>query len=104
MAHLIIWLENAKVAFELQKNWYLNMMGKRAARKFTDAILRDIDLLGDFPYLGQTEPLLKDLPEQYRSLVCGKHFKIVSFIEEHIVYIVAIRDCRQAPEKLTEMI
>ena len=101
MTYSIFWLENAKQAFERQKNWYLNMMGKQAAKKFTNSILKDTERLGTFPYLGQIEPLLEDLPEQYRSLVSGKHFKIVYFIENATIYIVALRDCRQAPDLFT---
>lgn len=102
MTYPVIWLENAKQAFEQQMNWYLNRMGKQAARKFTNAILKDTERLATFPYLGQTEPLLESLPEQYRSLVSGKHFKIIYFIENNAVYIVALRDCRQAPEEFAK--
>lgn len=102
MTYPVIWLENAKLAFERQMNWYLNVMGKQAAKKFTNAILKDTERLSDFPYLGQTEPLLEDLPEHYRSLVSGKHFKIVYFIEDNTIYIVALRDCRQSPERFVK--
>lgn len=104
MTYTVIWLEKAKAAFEQQKNWYLNTMGRHAAKKFTDAILKDADRLANSPHLGQIEPILEDLPERYRSLVCGKHFKLVYFIEETTIYIVAIRDCRQSPGKLREII
>ncbi len=101
MTYTIIWLEYAKRAFEQQMNWYLNVMGKQAAKKFTNSILKDTERLTSFPYLGAIEPLLENLPEHYRSLVSGKHFKIVYFIEETTIYIVALRDCRKAPESFT---
>ncbi len=51
------------------------------------------------PRSGQRELLLEDLRQEYRRLVEG-NYKIIYYIENEIVWIVDIWDCRQNPVML----
>lgn len=52
--------------------------------------------------MGPIEPALKDFSEKYRSLVVRRLFKLIYRIdvENQLVIIITIWDCRQSPEKL----
>jgi hypothetical protein len=54
--------------------------------------------------MGTVEPLLWEFAEEYRYLVVG-NYKLVYYIDcETAIYIVAVFDCRQNPEKLKKSI
>ena len=57
-------------------------------------------ILETYPEIGATEPLLEELPVCFRYLVVRKHYKLIYFVEKDLVSIVAVWDCRQAPETL----
>ena len=49
------------------------------------------------------ESLLEDRDKVYRALVVDK-YKIVYYVENNIIYIAAVWDCRQNTEKLKKRI
>ena len=58
-------------------------------------------MLAHFPRIGAIEPLLSEFAEEYRFLIVRKNYKIVYCIDsETTIYVVAVFDCRQKPEKL----
>jgi len=52
-------------------------MGISAADKFWNGMISAGNLLNANPYLGKTEPVLKDSAKTYRSLVQHKDYKII---------------------------
>ena len=56
-------------------------------------------LLSEKPRIGQIEELLKHKNIEIRYLVVKK-YKIVYIIEDPIVLIASVFDCRQNPQKL----
>lgn len=71
----------------------------RLAEKFN----RNTFLLEQNPYLGSVEQLLHHKKKEYRCLIEG-YYKMIYYIENDIVYIAALWDCRQEPCKLTKRI
>jgi addiction module RelE/StbE family toxin len=63
-------------------------------------IIEEAEQLQYFPQMAQKEPLLKDYLEEYRSLVVRNNYKLVYFVENKTVNIVAVFDCRQNPQKM----
>ena len=63
-------------------------------------IIEETEQLQYFPQMAQKEPLLKEFKEDYRSLIVRTIYKIVYFVENETVNIVAVFDCRQNPKKL----
>ena len=80
---------------------YYVKLNPRAAAMLYNKILDDTEVLKINPYIAPIEQLLVDLSEGYRSLVVAKgKYKVVYFIENNIVLIVQVFDCRQNPVKL----
>ena len=83
---------------------FLAEKDEQAAIKVYNDLLDSADTLLTFPMAGKIEEALKDSSKDYRSLVVCKHYKLVYRVENHIVKIVAVWDCRQNPKKLKRMI
>ena len=56
-------------------------------------------LLVNNPQLGAIEPLLADLPVVYRSIVVNRLNKLVYWINEDTIEIVAFWDTRREPKE-----
>ena len=67
-------------------------------------IIEEAELLRCFPYKAPREQLLEENPEEYRSLIIRHSYKLVYFVENDTINVVAVFDCRQNPEKLKEYI
>lgn len=64
-------------------------------------ILDESAMLARFPRMAAIESLLSEFPEEYRSLVVYRNYKVVYYIDsETTIYVVAVFDCRQNPEEL----
>ncbi len=74
-----------------------------AAAALHNEILDEIEVLLEFPYMAAIEPCLKDSVEVFRALVI-QNYKAIYFIEEDIIVIVTIWDCRQDPKLLRKNI
>jgi toxin ParE1/3/4 len=69
------------------------------SEKIFDIIFEKVEILRDFPRMGQIEPMLKDSDKEYRYLV-EKPFKIIYSIQNGNVYINRVFDSRKNPRKL----
>ena len=65
-------------------------------------ILDESALLANFPQMAALEPLLYEFPKKYRSLVVHRNYKVIYYIDCETVYVVAVFDCRQNPQKLKD--
>jgi plasmid stabilization system protein ParE len=84
---------------------YIQTRNSRAAVEIYNDIIDESAMLGRFPKIAAIEPLLSEFPEEYRSLVVRRNYKIVYYIEnETTIYVVAVFDCRQNPDKLKYII
>ena len=63
-------------------------------------IIEKAEQLQYFPQMAAKEPLLEEYVEEYRSLLVQNNYKLVYFVENETVNIVAVFDCRQNPQKL----
>ena len=79
--------------------YYKKEVSINMAHKKVKDLKHYADLLADNPLLGFYEQALSSEPQGFRSLV-HEHYKIIYFIEDDIIYISAIFDCRQNPDKL----
>lgn len=72
----------------------------RKAQTIRKKISEGVNTLQTFPKAGPVEIHFEDRSVTYRSLVIDKDFKLIYYIEEEIIYIVGIWDCRQDPLKI----
>jgi len=80
---------------------YIQSKNSYTAADIYNDILDETAMLEYFPRMAAKEPLLSEFPEEYRSLVVCRNYKVVYYIDcETTIYVVAIFDCRQNPEEL----
>jgi plasmid stabilization system protein ParE len=72
--------------------------------KFRKKIQKAISLLRQNPNLGALEPLLKQHAKQYHSIVATQYNKIIYFVNDDHIEIVAFWDVRREPTKLANEI
>ena len=65
-------------------------------------ILKEIEFLKKQPYMAAFEPLLAGRIYLYRSLMVYRLFKVIYYVENDIIIVADIWDCRQDPAKHTE--
>jgi toxin ParE1/3/4 len=64
-----------------------------------DKILAKADKLLLNPYIGQVEEYLEHLEKNHRRIIEG-NYKIIYRVENEIIYVTDIFDCRQDPSKM----
>lgn len=95
----VIWTEDARNDLERVYR-FLAQVNERAAAKTHNSILAGAGLLASHPKLGKIEPLLDDIPGEYRSLFVGRNYKVIYKCVENSILIIAIFDCRRDPAAL----
>jgi len=81
---------------------YLRTKSDYAAVVIHNHILDEIERLRDFPQIAPIEPELIGFAHTYRSLVVKNSYKIIYYIESNTVFISALFDCRQNPQKMKD--
>lgn len=104
MERTVIWLPQSKLLLTtIYRHIIQQSKSEPTAFKLISRIQQAATTLLTFPQAGTIEPLLKDSPTCYRSLVTEKHYKIIySIKDEKRIEIAAVWDCRQDPEKLQQ--
>ena len=100
----VVWLNDAKNQLRAIVSYGQITFGELVSIRFTTEIYQTVIRLGSFPRLGKVEPLLKDRKKEYRSLVLHRHYKIIYYIDNDIVFIAALWDTRSNPQKLSSKI
>lgn len=96
---------SAKARLHLNQIYkYYKKKSEQAAVNLFNKLIDAADTLLIFPEAGKIEPLSEDTKICYRSLVAEKHFKLIYYIKEDTVRIVAVWDCRRNPLGLRRLI
>lgn len=82
---------------------YISKKSESSAIRLYNRILDSANPLMTFPHAGPIEPLLKEFPQKFHSLVVEKHYKLIYTISPELIEIHAVWDCRQDGWKLKEM-
>lgn len=98
----LVWKPIARAKYLRTTRWYFDNIGRTAAQKFMYGIAKDAERIGLQPGIGKPEPLLKNQPQGFRSLVSHRHTKIIYYSDKTHVYIVDLWDCRRSPEDLKD--
>ena len=99
MEIIVVWSDSAIEELRNIYEYYYSKVSKRVADKITNSIVDKTIMLEITPRIGQKEELLAHFKQEIRYLVQG-NYKIVYLIEENIVSIATVFDCRQDPIKL----
>lgn len=99
MEIVVIWSDSAIEELKDIYNHYYFKASKKVADKLANVIVDQTLMLEKTPRIGQIEEILSHLQREIRYLIQG-NYKIVYLIDENIVTIATVFDCRQNPEKL----
>ena len=99
MEIVVFWTDSAIEELRRIYDYFCLKAGKTVADKITNSIVDKTILLEVTPQMGQREKLLSHLNKEIRYLVDG-NYKIVYWIDNNLVSILTVFDCRQDPEKL----
>lgn len=99
MEIVVVWSDSAIEELRSIYDYLYFQASKRVADKISNAIVDKSLLLEETPRAGQKEELLTHLNKEIRYLIEG-NYKIVYWIDENIVSIATVFDCRQNPQKL----
>ncbi|MDR3247006.1 MAG: type II toxin-antitoxin system RelE/ParE family toxin [Prevotellaceae bacterium] len=97
---VIDWTDKAKRHLKSIFDFYVETAGRKTAIEMVTDIKVATKPLTKFPQMAAIEPILSDLPEKFRSLVVCKHYKVIYYVNNKVVHIFAIWDCRQNPDNL----
>ena len=102
MEMTVLWSDSAISDLQGIYDYYITTANSKVANKMVNLIVERSQLLGENPRIGQIEELLKHKKNEIRYLV-ERQYKIVYLIEDHIVLIATVFDCRQDPKKLSKI-
>ena len=100
----VVLTDFAKQQMRLTAKYIQYEFGKKRRDLFVQEIRNTGQLLRSNPSMGIVEPLLADLPSNYRSIVVNKINKVVYRVLEDRIEISDIWDVRRNPETLAKQI
>ena len=96
----LFWFSDAAADLDEIYDYYVTL-NPQAAVMIYNSILDEAEILLTHPRIAPKEPLLEDLPEEYRSLVVAKgKYKLVYYIENDCIYVVQVFAYRRNPDIL----
>jgi plasmid stabilization system protein ParE len=100
----VIWSHSAENRLLDIYNYYSLKASPAVAKKLVKELIQASIKLQQTPFIGQIEPLLTHRSSEYRYLVV-KSYKIIycPFPELGEIRVADVFDCRQNPEKMTEI-
>ncbi len=95
----IIWTQTAISQLKQIFTFYQDIANSSVAQRIIDGIIERAILLETYPNAGQKEELLKSRANNYHYLIEG-NFKIIYWIDNDLIKIATVFDCRKDPSKL----
>jgi plasmid stabilization system protein ParE len=97
---VIEWTAKAKQQLKNIFDYYAEVAGRKIAKRIVAEISDTTKLLANFPQMAAVEPVLSGFTKTFRSLVVKKTHKVIYYVEGEKIYISAVWDCRQDPDRL----
>ena len=99
---VVEWTELATSRLRSVYDYYFYVAGRKVAQNIATNIVKSADSLSVMPQKAPVEQSLTGLRFTYRSLLVGKMFKVVYFVDEQAdtIVISTIWDCRRNPADL----
>lgn len=98
------WNKQSKEQLRQASRFIRQEFGQKAMDEFMQTVHHTNSLLADNPNMGPVEPLLEELPTQYRSIVVRHLNKIVYRIVDDHIEVNAFWDVRREPKNLAAQI
>jgi len=99
MEIVLVWSDTAIEDLRSIYDYLYFQASKKVADKISNAIVDKTLLLEQSPRIGQKEEMLAHLKKEIRYLIEG-NYKIVYWIDDDLISIATVFDCRMNPKKL----
>ena len=96
----IVWTKEAQEDLENIYRFWASKNEQYSARLY-NSLIDEAEVLRRFPKIGVLERFLTHRPEQFRSLLANKYYKLVYTVVNDDIAIHAVWDCRRNPDTLT---
>lgn len=98
------WHTGAKEALQQTANHIRKEHGSKSSAAFLHQALQTVKLLAKNPQIGSFEALLVEESVPYRSLVINRLNKLVYWVNDDCIEIVAFWDTRREPKAQAEQV
>ena len=98
------WTDYAKRQRDEIAKYIFDRFGEQSVVKFRNDVDQAVDMILRFPSIGAIDPLFTDRSVTYRSVVVDKLSKMVYRVEDDVIYIAAMWDCRREPQVQAEQV
>ena len=95
----IVWTKEAREDLEHIYQFWASRNEPYSIRLY-NSLIDEAEVLLNFPEIGALERSLIRHPGQFRSLLAGKHYKLVYTVERDDIVVHAVWDCRRDPNTL----
>ena len=99
-----IWDPKAQRERDAIAKYIFEHFGEQSVVKFRNDVDHAVDMILRFPSIGTIDPLFADRYVTYRSVVVDGLSKMVYRLEEDVIYIAAMWDCRREPQVQAEQV
>ena len=99
----IVWTTQAQEDLEAIYQYWLPVNEAYAVTLY-NSLIDEADILASQPKAGALERGLEHIPGHYRSLLAGKHHKLIYTIAGNDIVIHAVWNCRQDPDALNKKV
>ncbi|MBQ3657931.1 MAG: type II toxin-antitoxin system RelE/ParE family toxin [Bacteroidales bacterium] len=100
----LIWDEQALEQLKQVAGYVKRSFGVKRKNVFLREITHATDMLVLNPYMGALDPRLSDRSKSYRSIIVNKLNKMVYYVEDNAVIIIAFWDCRRDADGQTQQL
>ena len=98
----LIWDEKAKSELKQVARYIRKSFGLNQEKKYQQIIRNAANMLLTQPYMGALDPQLSNRTKSYRSIIVNKLNKMVYYVENDVVTIVAFWDCRRDSDQQSQ--
>lgn len=99
-----IWDPKAQLQRDQIADYIYECFGEKRSIKFLDNVDEAVDMILRHPNIGTIDPLFADRSVTYRSVVVDGLSKMVYRVEDNVIYIAAMWDCRREPQVQAEQV
>ncbi len=99
-----IWDPKAQWQRDQIADYIYERFGEKRSIKFLDNVDEAVDMILRHPNIGTIDPLFADRSVTYRSVVVDGLSKMVYRVEDNVIYIAAMWDCRREPQVQAEQV
>jgi len=98
----LIWDNKAMEEFQHVAGYIKRSFGVKRKNVFLREVRHAVEMLVVNPYMGALDPNLSDRSKSYRSILINRLNKMVYYVDDDVLTIIAFWDCRRDDKTQTQ--